>query len=400
MKSATAFTYELDDVERAVSELTAQIREKLVFEKNTVAVLHAQPAIDLSGLAAALSRELGCDVVGGTIAGSAVFTNEGFHELGLALHVITGGDVFFASAISGSMEADPEKEIADTYHRARSLLREQDASAEPKLAFLITPPLGSCSPDSAVQILTEICVTVPIFGYAAADDFEFIDWRVFRNEVCDRDRMLVLLFAGNIRPLFQVENLSTRKALKKNLITKTHGNVISEIDGKPAFEYIKNLPDFSSEASLLWHYHFFVDIQNNSKTETVSVCRSLNSHDEEKGEFSCFGDVPEDTTFGVLACDDKDVKKSCELAMKEFADKLAADESGYEYSTVLIVSCGMRNMYLVGAKELEANLVRDMLPDGLVASGLYGFGEIAPVSTASGEEVNAFHNATFTMCAF
>ena len=43
MKSATAISYELDDISTTAKELTEQIRDKLAFRKNTVAILHGQP---------------------------------------------------------------------------------------------------------------------------------------------------------------------------------------------------------------------------------------------------------------------------------------------------------------------------------------------------------------------
>ena len=391
MKSATAFTYELDDTSAAVRELVSQIREKLTLCKHTAAILHAQPDIALSEITGALSRELGCDVVGGTTAGAAVFTVEGYHEFGLVLHVLTADDCLFSAAVSEPLSDEPDKKISAVYGEALAALKAQDASAEPKFIYYVAPPVEGYPTSRGLGSLSDACGGAPVFGYIAGDDFEFCKYETFLNGETARDRAVVLLIAGNVKPVFQVENLSGRRALDKSRVTKSKDNVIYEIDGKPAYEYITSLPFIDINNVFVWHYQFFIDSVN-ADGSVVSVCRSLQGCNAETGELITFDSVPEGSMVSFLYCDDKDVRASCEFALNDLKTKLGA--SGGEYSTVLVSSCGLRHMLLVDDKELEANCTRELLPKGVAVSGVYSFGEIAP-----GGGVNSTHNATYTMVA-
>jgi len=234
MKSATAISYELDDISAAAKELTTRIKEKLNLGKNTVAILHGQPDTEIGELSAAVSRELGCHVIGGTTAAGAVLTNEGYHQLAVVLHVLSDDECLFAAAISESMATDPEKKITDVYQKAYRNLKEQDASAEPKMVICAASIVQSIASDNILEKVSELCGSLPVFGFNAADDFEFCKQQVYLNGEVGGDRLAILLLSGNIQPIFKTANLAGKQALEKRLVTKSHDNVICEIEGKPA----------------------------------------------------------------------------------------------------------------------------------------------------------------------
>lgn len=400
MKSATAVTYELDDISAAVGELLEQLEGKFVPAKESVGILHAHPHMEVGALSSALSAKLGFPIIGGTTAGAATLANDGHHELAMVLHVMTADDCVFAAAISESMAEEPRKRIVGTYEAALAKLKEKDPQASPKMIFCVTSIVQSYSSDDSLAALSEVCGGIPIFGYVAADDFEFSAQQVFLDGKSGGDLLALLLIAGNVEPIFEVKNLAGSQPISKRQVTKAHDNVICEIDGRPAYEYLKEFPFIDDETKVLWNYQFFVEMQNDSENDGTLVSRALNAFDKETGEISCFANVPENSCIGLLFCDDSDVKASAERAMRELMEKIEASEkSGRQYSAVFVASCSLRNVFLVDQKNAEGNLIREILPSSLAVSGLYAFGEIAPTSVKNGRAVNRFHNATMTICA-
>jgi len=401
MKSATAVSYELDNIFAASEELIKQIKDKFTFRKNTAAILYGQPDMEIGELSAILSRELGCHVIGGTTAAGALITSEGYHELAVVLHVFSDDDCMFSAAVSGSLAVDdPEKEITDTYQKAYLQLKGQDAAAEPKMVICIASIVQSIASDDLLDKISELCGSLPVFGFNAGDDFEFSKQQVYLNGVTGDDRTAILLISGNVQPLFQTANLAGKKALEKRLVTKAQGNVICEIDGKPAYEYLKEFPFIDNKTMTLFNYQFFVELQHSEYNDGIPVSRALSTYDRESGEITCFANIPENSHIGLLYCDGNDVATTSEAGIRELLDKLNSVVSGYEYSTVFIASCSLRNMFMADMKKTEGNLVRELFPACLTVSGMYGFGEIAPTSIRRGKAVNRFHNATFTICAF
>ena len=399
MKSATAVSYELDDIAFATKELTDQIKSKLTFGKNTYAILHGQPDMEIGELAAAISKELGCHVMGGTAAAGATLTEGGYYELAVVLHVLSDDECLFATAISGSMATDPEKEIAETYEKAYQNLKAQDPEAKPEMVICVGTLLPNMACDTVLERVSSICGNLPVFGYIAGDDFEFSKQMVYLDDEEGSDRLAIALISGNVRPVFQTANLAGEKALEKRLVTKAHDNVICEIEGEPAYEYIKSFPFINDETTVLFNYQFFVEVPDDEFNDGIPVSRALSSFDKDSGEVTCFANVPENSYIGLLYCTGNDVAETSKTGISEFIEKLKNTDD-YEYSTVLITTCSLRNMFLADMKDTEGNLVKEYFPPELSISGLYAFGEIAPTSIQEDGAVNRFHNATFTVCAF
>lgn len=400
MKSAIAITYELDDISAATTELVAQIREKLVLDKQSIGILYGQPDMEIGELSANLSEELGFSIVGGTTGCGGLLSTEGYHDLAVILHVMTASDCLFSVSISPALDTDLKQGIVDTYKDALSKLQMKDESASPKMVFCIAPLLANYSSDSCVEILSEIAAGLPVFGFIAADDFDYCKQQVYVNEKCYGDRIALLLISGNIHPIFEVRNLAGSRTLSKRRVTKSHDNIIYEIDDKPAYEYLTEFPFINKDSGTLFNYQFFTEMVNEEDNDGVSISRVLHTYDKATGEIVCFANVPQGSYIGLLCCDGEDVKETSQKAFESLAEKITIEkQKGYEYSSVFIANCTIRNMFLADNKEVDGDLISKTIPSNLVTSGLYAYGEIAPTSIRNGKAVNRFHNATITFCA-
>jgi len=314
--------------------------------------------------------------------------------------VLTSDDCLFSAAISVSLETDPEKKLKEVYQKALKNLKKMDKAAKPKMVICAASIVSSIASDTILEKLSNLCGSVPIFGFNAGDDFDFSKQQVYLNGETGGDRLAILLVSGNIQTIFQTANLAGKKALEKRLVTKAHENTIYEIDGRPAYEYIKEFPFIDEQTTTLFNYQFFVEMQNDAFNDGIPVSRALNTYNKETGEVTCFANVPENSYIGLLYCDGNDVATTTETGIKDFLDKIKSADSEYEFSTVLVATCSLRNMFLADMRETEGDLIKELIPPDLTVSGLYAFGEIAPTSTHDAIAVNQFHNATFTLCAF
>ena len=400
MKSAIAISYELDDVNAACDELIEQISKKLVFEKESVAVLYSQPKIDSKKLSSLLHERLGIPVFGGTTVAAAMLSSEGYLEFSVLLHVMTADDCFFSVAISQSMEGgDTRQTMLNTYEAALNGLKQKAPNEEPKLLFCITSIVQSFAPDDNLSLLTKISSDLPIYGFVAGDDFEFEHQEVFLNNESHKDVMVILLIAGNVKPLFIVKNLASTQNFQKATITKSEANIIYEINSKKASDYMRELSFVTDDSDILWNFQFFVSTPDAENDDGIAYSRALKTMDKETGAVSCFAGVPQGSEIALQYCDDVGVKLTCEQAMEELNEKVAKAEKGnYEYSTALLTSCCLRHAFLAHNADAEGSTISTMIPKSIAASGLYGFGEIAPTSIQGKKAVNRFHNATLTIC--
>lgn len=167
-------------------------------------------------------------------------------------------------------------------------------------------------------------------------------------------------------------------------ITRSKGNVLYELDGRPALalykEYLGDQATGLPAAALL----FPLAIRPELDEETVT--RTVLSVDEGEQSMTFAGDVPE----GHLA----------QLMMANFdrlieAASLAAQETSTPTGDVLClaISCVGRRLILGERTEEELEATLEVLPEGAKQIGFYSYGEISPLADGT----CSLHNQTMTL---
>jgi hypothetical protein len=167
-------------------------------------------------------------------------------------------------------------------------------------------------------------------------------------------------------------------------VTRSEGNVLYELDDKPALElYKKYLGDQAEQlpASAL-RFPLFV----NPKDEQPPFVRTILSINEEEGSMTFAGDIAHDATVHFMRASYEDLIDGAQAAATQAQDTAA--------SLVLCVSCIGRRIILGQRTEEEIECVRNTFGSTPVIAGFYSYGELAP----TGEEKNCqLHNQTMTV---
>jgi hypothetical protein len=175
-------------------------------------------------------------------------------------------------------------------------------------------------------------------------------------------------------------------------ITRSVGNVLHELDGKPALdlykEYLGDLAQGLPGSALL----FPLSIRAPSSTGRPLV-RTILAIDEAARSMTFAGDVPEGFQARLMRASDESLIGSAAQAVAQ----ATRDLPGGSPALVLSVSCVGRRLFLGERSEEEVETIAEGAPDGAVHLGFYSYGEIAP-----GVEGGAcsLHNQTMTVTAF
>jgi hypothetical protein len=172
-------------------------------------------------------------------------------------------------------------------------------------------------------------------------------------------------------------------------ITRSKGNILYELDGKPALELYKrylgdeaaNLPG----SALL--FPLMVRPANNKDT---GVVRTILSVGEENQSMTFAGDVPQGYTAQLMRANFDRLIDGAGAAAK-----IAGEGSkGNEAKLAILISCVGRKMILGQRTADEVEAVHEILGQDVAQIGFYSYGEISPhVSTGSCE----LHNQTMTI---
>jgi hypothetical protein len=174
----------------------------------------------------------------------------------------------------------------------------------------------------------------------------------------------------------------------ERIVTRSRGNVLYELDGKPALQLYKQyLGERASElpASAL----LFPLSLRTTPSDSKSLVRTILAVDEESQSMTFAGDIQQ----GALA---QLMKANFERLIQGASDAaLMTRQSGASSGPTLAVaiSCVGRRLVLGERTEEEVEAVLDILPVGARQVGFYSFGEISPYASGTCD----LHNQTMTL---
>lgn len=172
-------------------------------------------------------------------------------------------------------------------------------------------------------------------------------------------------------------------------ITKSEGNVLYELDGKPALELYKSyLGDRASElpaAALLFPLSL-----RDSETGEKTLVRTILAVDEETQSMTFAGDVPEGGLVTLMRANFDRLVQGAETAVIE-AGCQASDDV-----LCIAISCVGRRLVLGESTEEEVEATKDALPENSHQVGFYSYGELSPFASGCCE----LHNQTMTITTF
>lgn len=212
----TACTFEIDDVEAAVSEILDQLDISKNLLKNSVGLVCAYNEFISSGVVAALAARLPFKIAGYTSISGA--TNGGFGTMALTLTVLTSDSLSFSAALSSPFtdaKADPSEIFKSTYKNAAQGFSGQT----PALSLVFAPILEESSTDRMLEHLVKVLGSnVPVFGAIASDENGSNEKaRIIYDGDARIDCFAMVLVYGDLKPKFITASIQTTKSAPAEL---------------------------------------------------------------------------------------------------------------------------------------------------------------------------------------
>lgn len=181
-------------------------------------------------------------------------------------------------------------------------------------------------------------------------------------------------------------------------ITRSQGNVLFDLDRKPALELYKHylgehaagLPATGLLFPLALRYP---GMDGGTNGANSSVVRTILGVDEKLGGMTFAGDMPEGGYVRLMKANFERLidgaSGAAKISMNPLQDRSA--------QLALLISCVGRKLVLKQRVEEEVEGVRDVLGDQAVFAGFYSYGEISPHMAGDACEL---HNQTMTITTF
>ena len=390
IKSVVAYTEEIDDLEFAVEELTAQTQE-FEFKKNSVAILFVDEDVEYEELYPMLKEKWDIPFVGST-AMAMLTGKQGYCKGGISVMILTSDDSKFSVGMTEPFNANNYKEkIKDAYEK----IEQELDGEEVKLVLTYGGRTIGIVGDDIINAVDALDKNVKIYGALASDTFTFDSYKVFCNDQVEMVAQVFVLITGEINPRFISVNSISGKADFSYEVTEAEGSYVYKLGKDTFLDALDKAGMKSDKVDVITDYiqsPFLVSIDKPNGL-TVGALRNLLTLDHEKKSGGFLGGIPEGCTLEIGLINMEDVKNSVKKAFEELNEWFK--EEGKDCTTILCSSCAGRFLALGNSGKAEAESYEGILPEHISLMGMYSFGEYCPM----GEEnwSNVFHNSTFTI---
>jgi hypothetical protein len=235
---------------------------------------------------------------------------------------------------------------------------------------------------------------LPLWGGGAGDNLALVQTYQYRDDEIVSDGVAYALLSGETQPASTI-GIGYIPIGGERKVTRSQGNVIYEIDGKPALEMLQEyLPDRALAED--WRRYAISCVlclrAPSYMKEEEYVVRTILSLDATDGSAIVQTEVPEGTSVWMTS---KDQEKFT-TGLDRMAEQIKQGLGGNEPKLVLHFDCVSRGKLMFRDQEKLQLLrqLRQAVDPEVPWAGFYTFGEIGPVG-----KHNCYHNYTGVVLA-
>jgi hypothetical protein len=174
------------------------------------------------------------------------------------------------------------------------------------------------------------------------------------------------------------------------LVTRSQGNVLYELDGKPALALYKDYLGERASGLPATALLFPLALRSSASSQR-EVVRTVLAVDEAAQSMTFAGDMPENAVVRLMRANfDRVIQGAGDAALAAATPVAAGNGSPV---LAISISCVGRRLVLGERTEEEIEAVKESLPSGAAQIGFYSYGEISPHGFGSCD----LHNQTMTL---
>ncbi len=276
----------------------------------------------------------------------------------------------------------------DDFDIGQSLAEALMDKGEPGAVFVLSEGLGVNASHLIMGFNAVLQGRIPVTGGLAGDSTRFQSTWVMRQDEIHHDMICALGIYGKRLGVAYGSRGGWDVLGPERLVTRSHGNVLYELDGQPALAlYKKYLGDRAED--LPASGMLFPLTLRAGQGEPDQKVRTILGMDEKEQSITFAGDIPRGSLVQLMRAHFDRLIDGAEDAASSM------DMSSYAGGPLccIAISCVGRHLVLGPRVEEEIEAVRDNLPDQAKQVGFYSYGELSPLATGLCD----LHNQTMTL---
>ena len=381
------------DSAAVATKAVLQAKEKLGECRVDLSIVYSSNLYDHSVVIDAVRKATNnAPLIGASTTGE--FTEERVEKGSIAVGLLFSNDIKIFTAMAQDVKQDPEAAIKEVVAKLPGNVDGYPHST----AILLIDGLSGVGEEAALLASYLFGRELKIVGGMAGDDFKMEKTFVFSDDKVCTNALSVCLLASKM-PLFtsvKHGHIPFGRALKA---TRTEGNVLYEINGRPAWEVWKEetaeaaqkrgidvelLKTPSKIAQFFTNYMLGLA---GEKEEQYKIRWPMGINEDGSLNFTC--GIAEGTVFRIMDGGnlEKQISASEKVAM---AARQSAENAGYsKFAGILVFDCAVRQLMLRDRFSESVDRFKKILP-GVPLLGWETYGEIR----LEPGQFSGFHNTS------
>ncbi len=245
---------------------------------------------------------------------------------------------------------------------------------------------------NGTQLVAGINSSVPpsvvVTGGLAGDGDRFKRTWVYDGNAPRTGRVAAVGFYGNAFVIGHGSKGGWDKFGPERTVTRSSGNVLHELDGKPALALYKEY--LGDRAAGLPATGLLFPLAIRTANDDKVLVRTILAVNEAEGSMTFAGDIPTSCRAQLMKANfDRLVQGAADAAI--MTKQTGANDGSQKLS--IAISCVGRRLVLAERTEEELEATAEVLPPTSVQVGFYSYGEISPYTTGRCD----LHNQTMTL---
>ncbi len=380
------------NISKAIKEAIQQARSNLYRDKIDLAIVFSTINFTQTNTIQTITDILGdIPIIG--CSGAAIITNKGILSNGISIMLLnfpktTCFNTALVNNIASKTAFNAGEELGVKLLRGFQNIRRD-------LGLIFSDGLIKDVSGLIYGLQEKLGTSFPLIGASASDNLQFLKTYIYFNEELCSDAVCGIIFGGKVNFGWGIKH-GWKPLGKPRQITKSHANIIYEIDNSPAVnvyeEYLAcNLREIKNELSRI---STFYPIGIELPGEEEYLLRNLHSVDNE-GALIFQGNVPEGSRIRLMIGTKESCLAATQQALKEAQNGLFGKKIGFAF----IFDSIARYILLGRNANKEVEIIKETLGELTPIMGIYTYGEQAPLKAINYHGKTYSHNQTCTILA-
>lgn len=390
METRVATAMSTGSVKEATTKICKQLREKMAGQEPNLVMVFASTTQPLDQVAPVFQKEFSkATVVGASTAGEFVESGD---QKGSVSAFALSGDFHIVSGMGKGLKNDVEKAVQNALSK---FPQEMDGYPH-RAAILLLDPLAG-NGEEATMLAAGMLGDVPLAGGAAGDDLHMKATQVCHGGTACSDAIVAVEIFSK-KPLGLGVCHGHKPVSKPMKVTRATGNIVHEVDGKPAWNAWAEATRASAKKRNVdpdklkdndvggYLLRYEAGLQNGT---AFKIRAPLSRNADGSLSFAC--GIPQGSTIQITESVPQDQVESAREAARQAKMHL----KGSVPVGAVVFDCICRNLILDDQFRTAVRGISEEL-GGVPLAGFETYGEIAMTES----DLSGFHNTTTVVLTF